>query len=156
RESLDSARAQLAAPCLLCPDMAFALGPLPRPDGHLPDVDIVWLARTDAESQGDDFSPRPDAEVVARLDWLEEPATALRESKDALSRRLESCGPDDWPALLDSVMRTYGPLAGERLERGCKILARGRVVITDRLHGHILCLPLGIRHVLLDNNYRKL
>src|SRR5262249_35179797 len=84
-----------------------------------------------------------------------EPPTALRESNYALSRRLER-SPTDWPAVLDSLMRTYDPLARERLERGCRILARGRAVITDRLHGHVLCLLLGIPHVLLDNNYRKL
>jgi exopolysaccharide biosynthesis predicted pyruvyltransferase EpsI len=35
-------------------------------------------------------------------------------------------------------------------------LSRGRVVITDRLHGHILCLLLGLPHVLLDNSIGKL
>lgn len=29
-------------------------------------------------------------------------------------------------------------------------------MITDRLHGHILCLLLGLPHVLLDNTYGKL
>src|SRR5207249_3440314 len=47
------------------------------------------------------------------------------------------------------------PLAWERLLRGCCLLSKGCVVITDRLHGHILCLLLGIPHVLLDNNYGK-
>jgi exopolysaccharide biosynthesis protein PssK len=39
---------------------------------------------------------------------------------------------------------------------GCRLLARGKVVVTDRLHGHILSLLLGIPHVLLDNSYGKL
>jgi pyruvyl transferase EpsO len=30
------------------------------------------------------------------------------------------------------------------------------VVITDRLHGHILCTLLGIPHVVLDNSYGKI
>jgi pyruvyl transferase EpsO len=30
------------------------------------------------------------------------------------------------------------------------------VVVTDRLHGHILALLLGIPHVVLDNSYGKL
>ena len=29
-------------------------------------------------------------------------------------------------------------------------------MITDRLHGHILCVLLGIPHVILDNRYGKL
>src|SRR5262249_24119510 len=135
-----------------CPDMAFALGPLPRPAP--PDVDVVWLARTDAEAQEGYDAPPPGRSSI-RLDWLEEPPTALRESNHAPSRRRER-GPPDWPALLDSLMRTYDPLARERLERGCRTLARGRAVVTDRLHGHVLCLLLGVPHVLLDTNYRKL
>jgi pyruvyl transferase EpsO len=154
RVSLEFARAELGCPCLLCPDMAFALGPcLPRPGA--PEVDGVWLARTDAESRGrTDCQSVPQTASVERLDWLEEPATALSEQYQSLAGRLE-LAPPDWPALADALLRTCEPLARERLERGCRILARGRVVITDRLHGHILCLLLGIPHVLLDNNYGK-
>jgi len=39
--------------------------------------------------------------------------------------------------------------------RGCRVLSQGRLVITDRLHGHILSLLMGIPHVLLDNSYGK-
>jgi pyruvyl transferase EpsO len=46
-------------------------------------------------------------------------------------------------------------LARERVDRGCAILSSGKVAITDRLHGHILCLLLSIPHVVLDNSYRK-
>ena len=136
---------------LLCPDMAFALGPcLPRSEE--PQVDLVWLARTDAETLGGPAPALPGG--TERVDWLEEPATALSEQYWALAQRLE-LDPPDWPALVDALLRTCEPLARERLERGRQILTRGRVVITDRLHGHILCLLLGIPHVLLDNNYGK-
>jgi hypothetical protein len=36
------------------------------------------------------------------------------------------------------------------------LLGSGRVVITDRLHGHILCTLLEIPHVVLDNSYGKI
>nr|KAG5697703.1 hypothetical protein BaRGS_000588 [Batillaria attramentaria] len=39
---------------------------------------------------------------------------------------------------------------------GLLFLQRGRVVVTDRLHGHILCVLLDIPHVLLDNADNKL
>ena len=45
--------------------------------------------------------------------------------------------------------------AWARIERGCRLLSRGRVVLTDRLHAHILCTMLGIPHVVLDNHYGK-
>jgi pyruvyl transferase EpsO len=35
-------------------------------------------------------------------------------------------------------------------------LSRGETVITDRLHGHILAMLLGIPHVLLDDRHGKL
>jgi exopolysaccharide biosynthesis predicted pyruvyltransferase EpsI len=37
-----------------------------------------------------------------------------------------------------------------------RLISAGRVVVTDRLHGHILCLLLGLPHVLLDNAYGKI
>ena len=39
--------------------------------------------------------------------------------------------------------------------RGCSLMASARVVVTDRLHAHILCVLLGVPHVLLDNSYGK-
>jgi pyruvyl transferase EpsO len=42
------------------------------------------------------------------------------------------------------------------VERGCRLLSSGRVVITDRLHAHLLCLLMGIPHGVLDNSYGKL
>jgi pyruvyl transferase EpsO len=54
------------------------------------------------------------------------------------------------------VAASFDHLARLRLARGVRILSRGRVVITDRLHGHILGLLMGIPHVILDNNYGKL
>jgi len=46
---------------------------------------------------------------------------------------------------------TYLWAAGARLRRGCDVLSQGRVVIADRLHGHILSLLLGLPHVLMNN-----
>nr|KAG5697702.1 hypothetical protein BaRGS_000587 [Batillaria attramentaria] len=46
--------------------------------------------------------------------------------------------------------------AHNELMNGLLFLQRGRVVVTDRLHGHILCVLLNIPHVLLDNADNKL
>jgi pyruvyl transferase EpsO len=46
-------------------------------------------------------------------------------------------------------------LAQHRLARGLEILASGRHVVTDRLHGHILSLLLSVPHFVLDNSYNK-
>ena len=47
-------------------------------------------------------------------------------------------------------------MAAERVARGCRLLSRGRRVITDRLHGHILCLLLGLPHTLLPEKHGKI
>jgi pyruvyl transferase EpsO len=150
RQSLDFARTHFAAPSLLCPDMAFALGPLSRPCP--PEQDVVWLARTDAESTG---AARGMEGVRAEpIDWLEEPPSPARDRCAQLTGALAG-HPADWEALLATLAETYDALARERLARGCRILSRGKVVITDRLHAHILCLLMGIPHAVLDNNYGK-
>ena len=41
------------------------------------------------------------------------------------------------------------------MQRGVSQLKRHRLVITNRLHGHILCILLGIPHVFLSNSYYK-
>jgi len=76
----------------------------------------------------------------------------------AVSRRLGGWlarHPGLGPVLRDALSATYAPLARRRLERGCRLLASAGAIVTDRLHGHVLCLLLGIPHVLLDNNYGK-
>ena len=41
------------------------------------------------------------------------------------------------------------------MERGLRALSRGRVAVSDRLHGHILCELLGIPHVMFPDRYGK-
>jgi pyruvyl transferase EpsO len=50
----------------------------------------------------------------------------------------------------------YAKMARQRVKRGTEILSKGRCVVTDRLHGHILCVLLGIPHVCMDNEYGKI
>jgi pyruvyl transferase EpsO len=151
RASLEFARREFAVPSTLCPDMAFALGTLET--SRVAEFDMVYLCRTDAESHG---AARPDTGAgVRQTDWLEEAPTPLRDRNQALTRQVEG-ERTDWGDVLDALHATYDPLARQRLLRGCDILSSGNVVITDRLHGHILCLLLAIPHVMLDNNYGKI
>lgn len=52
--------------------------------------------------------------------------------------------------------RLFQSLANARIERGVQLLSQGRIVVTDRLHAHIISLVLGIPHVVVDNSYGKL
>ena len=150
RKSLAIAQNDLRVPAFLCPDMALCLGPLARPAA--PTRDVVWLSRTDKESRLP-RTARSDA-GVERQDWVEERATGLIRLSRLLDRQTvrhpRSIGP-----LIALRSRVREQVARQRLRRGCRLLAEGRAVITDRLHGHILSLLLGIPHFLLDNSNGK-
>lgn len=158
-QSFELARRHFHVPTVLCPDMVFALGPQLR--RTTPRVDILWLARRDVESAGCAPPAAPDLEV---LDWLqalpdEPPASVgfrlarrLNQSLHAKVQR-EGAGTALERRLLGA---TFAAMARGWTERGCSILSRGRVVVTDRLHGHILALLQGIPHVIIDNSYGKL
>lgn len=113
-------------PVTLAPDSAFGLGPLPRPGAA--ECRHLLLLRTDTERAERDDTPLLALPGAVVRDWLEEaPVTA----PDPTER------------------------ARQRVARGLNLLALGETVVTDRLHGHILSLLLGIDHVVLDNDYGK-
>ena len=141
----ESCDIDVGAETALCPDMAFALGPLERRCAATRDV--VWLLRSDHESAL--------ASDVERMDWPDDererrPPLALsaaRRLQEALSAHAAG---HRFRATLEDR------LASARLARGLQTLSEGRLVVTDRLHGHVLCLLLGIPHVLLDTRHGKL
>jgi len=148
--SLALARDGLGTPGVLCPDMALALGPLPA--RRRPVRDIVWLARTDCEGRGLPMPPLSPNEE--RADWLfERPSLVQRVSQGQVKRVSRHPRLLGWTAGLTA--RLYDAEARQRLARGRSLLARGRVVVTDRLHGHILALLAGTPHVISDTAMGK-
>lgn len=152
QDGLEFARREFRARSLLAPDSAFHIN-LPPLDVE-PDVDILWLSRTDRETAGREVVRAPD---ILRLDWLDDdPSLAL--ALDRSLRTMMYVLPRPARGTLSGV---WSPpfcesLAWGRVVRGLRLLRRGRVVITDRLHGHILCELLGIPHVILANKYHKI
>jgi pyruvyl transferase EpsO len=61
-----------------------------------------------------------------------------------------------WDSRWGFRRRLYARFAAERVLRRCELLARGRAVVTERLHAHVLCVLMGIPHVVLDNTYGKI
>ncbi|XP_059160166.1 uncharacterized protein LOC131943881 [Physella acuta] len=107
----------------LAPDMAFGIGPVPR---MLPPYfDIIWLRRTDNETSKYPLPVLPKGVTVHVSDWYDE--WALNSGATDLER------------------------AFIKAHDGFSFLQRGRVVITDRLHGHILSVLMDTPHVLIDN-----
>ena len=145
--SLEAARCAFDAPTALCPDLAFALGMLERPVAA--SAPVVWLARRDREA-----APNSHAGSHPTFDWALEPPSPLSRM-ERMGHALTSAHPRLEPYTHGPLMR-LGVLASRRRVRsGCAMLAAGATVITDRLHGHILSLLLGIPHALLDNSYGK-
>ncbi|XP_059080684.1 uncharacterized protein LOC131878636 isoform X2 [Tigriopus californicus] len=114
-----------SAKVILCPDMAFQIGLVAF---FAPaSFDILWLKREDSETTGY-VIPRPPPYLSLHV--------------------------EDWTNWITPKTDTMEHIFHLTLN-GLLFLQRGKVVITDRLHGHILSTLLGIPHVILDNNYGK-
>jgi exopolysaccharide biosynthesis predicted pyruvyltransferase EpsI len=152
--SLALAQQGLGAHAALCTDSAmFLVGSLPRND---PVVDCLVLARTDKEAAIGDVRAQLAASGLSYevVDWLDEPESATRQLTGWVRRRARGqLGAT--PGYQPTLTWLWDRLAWQRVRRGCKLLSRGRVVITDRLHAHILSTLLGIPNIVLDNNYGK-
>ena len=130
----------------LCPDTAFFLGTLDHQG--TPEVDIFYLMRTDKErALGAPTGPPGYTSWVA--DWVTESRLSIQAHKLlGIARGLRG----GWPGRAALRRVRYDAAARARVVRGCRLLSSGRVVITDRLHAHILCLRLGIPHAVLGNS----
>lgn len=146
RASLERARREFDVRSVLCPDMAFALGRLQR-EGD-PEREHLWLLRTGREAAEHSISPRDGA---WQTDWAFPGPSLLARLHRRLRSLASSSSRVGHGVLCRAIHLTYGPLARRRLERGIRLLGLVRRVTTDRLHGHILCLLMGIPHRVLDD-----
>lgn len=144
RQSFDFARQHFDCTVQICPDAALYLGRLQRRSAR---ADVLALLRTDHE-QVAATSPVP--EGVIATDWLTE-NRAQRLKMRALAR----LGALRGGSAQEKRLRRYQTLAKCRVRRGLATLSQGRLVVTDRLHAHILSLLLDIPHIALDNSYGK-
>lgn len=144
---------ELGARTLLCPDSAFFLaGKLPRPQ---PEVDVYALKRTDSEKSSSQWPAPPESLKVESGDWLDEEPHWLNKLQSTLECRAHGRF-GHWPLFQRVLLETLNAQARRRVARGVAQLAKGRVVATDRLHAHIIASLMGIRNVVLDNNYGKI
>jgi len=144
--SFDFASKHFGCKIVLAPDMAFCMG---AQQPHPADVNRFCLLRTDHETTGKFSAADVPAGAVVE-DWLSEPVADVRRA------RLWGLVTHALSAPAAKRLAVFDAAAAHRVRRGSRALSRGRVVITDRLHGHILCCLLGIPHVALDNSYRKI
>ncbi|MEI9426807.1 polysaccharide pyruvyl transferase family protein [Mesorhizobium sp. Cs1299R1N3] len=142
------ARANFDCQVVLCPDMAFAMDRIVRKPAN---VDAFCLLRTDKEAVA------PHEEIKRQLnqmglsaearDWLDDPRTAARLA-DILFSKFTRKVPVAYPLLAPLALIARRRYAETRLRVGIDLLSRGRIVVTDRLHAHILSTLLGIPNVV--------
>jgi pyruvyl transferase EpsO len=152
--SYDFASNQFKCKVILCPDMAFFIGPIESKNTAI--YDRFILARTDHEKINNwiDDLPRLSAGIsISHNDWLHQdlPERLLNRIQRHTSFMREIVDPSN-----KALLKLWNTLALARLSRGRALLERGRVVISDRLHVHILSILLNKPHVLIDNSYGKL
>jgi exopolysaccharide biosynthesis predicted pyruvyltransferase EpsI len=156
RDSGSLAMAQrLGCRAVLCPDLAFCLtgdvAPALRDSRLPPRQDVLWLMRTDHES-----ATESRRDVAGVVDWTEAPLSRLENTAVRLRERLATRPGGIMARAQRSLLSAmYPALARSRLLRGCRLIGSTRVLVTDRLHGHILSLLLGVRHVLIGDRHDK-
>lgn len=142
------ARAKFNCVVHLCPDMAFYIGATPR---QAPRLDVLCLLRSDSERIANMDTPDTEGSILI-TDWLRDSRLLHRLAKLKANARALLMGGSDTVRKRE----IFNAVAWNRFHRGVETLSQGKVVVTDRLHAHILSVLLDIPHVALDNAYGKL
>lgn len=148
RASADFARSRLGCDATLVPDAAFGLGELARIG--TPTRRLLLHLRQDVERVDRDDSAFEQVPDRLRADW----PRLGRVRRTAIGAAAEA-GAALRGGWTDRRAARYHAQAAARIDLGIALLSRARTVVTDRLHGHILCTLLGLPHVALDNDYGK-
>lgn len=156
RLSIDRLEA-LGLEATLVPDLAFGLGPLGRPPAS---GDLAWILREDVERSfepgsldrsAQDWPSGADqraGETGSILGWDLALVRGLNRAREHAPQRLRR-------PIHGLAQSRYGAIARRRVELARALVAAGEVLITDRLHAHILACLMGIPNVVLDNSYGK-
>lgn len=136
----------------LLPDMAHQLYPMHAASATAPQGSLR-ISRVDDESScGNKF---PHLVATSVTDWPE--FVGAREKRINLFRRAiggffrRGMGRISNPIL----MRLWIAYSARLIADAATLFARHELIITDRLHGHILACLLGKKNIVLDNSYGK-
>lgn len=143
---MEFATAHFECPVVLCPDFACGLGK-PRANST-PTIPISALLRDDRERSLKNFNTAVSSSDIPISDWIHssKPPPLVRLLPKLSVRMPIVLGPLAKP--LNAAFRAWGE---GNLARGLDLLGSAKVVITDRLHGHILCSLMQKPHVVMDN-----
>lgn len=136
----------------LLPDMAHQLYPMPA-GSRRPAAQSLRISRVDDEGTSQGEMPGLAADTVT--DWPE--FVGEREAKINLFRRgIGAFYRRGMGRIANRVLvRLWIAYSARLVADAARLFARHELVITDRLHGHILACLLGRKNLVLDNSYGK-
>lgn len=170
RDSLSIERAETILPSLkvtFCPDMALGYSPAFLRNAPHDPQEVLVIARADKESASGLSSVDPDWLTPHRIhvtDWglhAKDPfawrfarlVARFNHKLVAVRRRFRVPVPTLPQWMIKRVITTINKL---NADSALRLYSSARIVVVDRLHAHVLSMLLGLPHVMLDNNYRKL
>lgn len=120
---------------------------------------VLVLARTDIERQFDlGGLLLPDGS--RRVDWVDSRTYAASWRLSRIPRRVQRMfefGGQQISKIFDPwVNRSYSRMRRMSVNHGVELFAGSSLIITDRLHAHILAGLMGIPCIALDNSYGKI
>ena len=130
-------------------DSAFLLPPQPRIT-DLIQHDVIWLARGDMESAG--FKVPDD---VMKFDWPSLERRAVNVMAGRVGSKLGRKVPNVLSFTNRIVGASYRAISQHVLSNGNRLLDQGSVLVTDRLHPHVLAVLRGQPCVLLPDRFGK-
>jgi pyruvyl transferase EpsO len=170
RDNLSMERAASLLPDIertYCPDMALGYEPDTARVRDRPQNEVLVIARADKEAaSGLNHVPSDWLAPLAlrvtdwglhRTDpfgWRVARRVARLQHKFVAARRKLRVPIPTLPQFV--VQRAIRHINASNVHSAVELYAAARVVVVDRLHAHVLAMLLGIPHVMLDNNYRKL
>ena len=139
---------------LFCPDMAFGYG---RVKGGKAALDAVVLRRNDSESlEGAERFTMHAGDSHIDLDWgLTGPAKLIDRAlhlPGAVGKRIPALAIHLYPIQ----RRAYIAIATNNVSHAVRILSRGRLIVTNRLHATVLATLMGRPVVAMDNANGKI
>lgn len=151
QRSYERARAAFECEVLLVPDAAFALGPQRRP---VPRAATAVQERTDLEAERNHNLGRHVSEHT--FDWLEPQGREVRVAAREMTRAIARLARRSNQPL---AHRIYGAaadaLARANVRRGFELVTQAELLVTDRLHGHVMASLAGVPHIVVNDRFGK-
>lgn len=147
--SYNLARQHFDCEVSLCPDAAMMLWKIDT--GIVPQADVLVTLRDDAEAVQDEThdwlrSHYPSEDWVDVEVWTLPIRVVWKLVRSLPDNRLGMA----WREAM------YRHQSRKRVMAGARQLAQGRLIVTDRLHMHIISSLIRRPHVVLDNSYGKI